>query len=238
MSDNKDYIDRIIDLFCESYYNARKEPYSIGRGKKHYYNSIERQYVVNLISIYKQSKPDADTETALSDFQKLFDVIMNHKYESPYLSSVTLFKVCYKLNDYKNYIQNKHSKKEFNEDANTWYNSDKTSNAVAILDNKVSKITKLPEIDKRYYTEDEETVIKEELLRFARARDENYSPETVNEWIRCFSELNYTVSKVVKCIRLAKLQPKYKTKEFAMFLQVDLNEYYRKYLPKKNELPE
>ena len=222
----------IIDLFCESYSSAKGEAYVIGLGKKHYYNSIERQYISNLISIYKQSKPDSDTETALQDFKKLFNTILNYNYDSPYLANVTLFKICFKLNDYKTYITNhKLNKKEFTASSNITQKAD----ALIVSGNisKTSMVTKLPEIEQKYYTNDELDVIKDEMLRLAAARDDKYSEETMFEWIRCFSELNYSASKVVKCIRLAKLQPKYKTKEFAMFLQVDLNEYYTKYPQKK-----
>lgn len=236
MSAEKDYIDRIIEMFCDSYFSAKKEPYIIGLGKKHYYNSADRQYVSNLISVYKQSKPDADTDTALNDFKKLFDTILNYSYESSFLASVTLYKVCHKLNDYKNYITNnkKAGNKEFNTANNAWINNPGTGTALVTVDEKkVSEVTKLPEIDRKYYTPEESKVIKQELLRLALARDENYSIDLVEEWLRSFSELNYTASKIVKCIRLVKLQPKYKTKEFAMFMQVDLNDYYKYYSSKK-----
>ena len=242
MDKEKDFVDKIIDLFCESYKAYKQTEYSIGRGKKHYYPGIDRGYVGYLISIYKKTKSDTDTETALSDFKKLFDAILNHNYSNPYLADITLYKICFKLNDYKAARNSKtNGKAGFDQSSNTWL----SSSSPVLIQNKQTgltvqpdtkyfhQVTKLPEQNVKIYTDDELNVIQDELLRLAKARDENYSPDVAGEWIRCFGELNMSVSQVVKAIRLAKLQPKYASKEFAMFLKVDLNDYYQKYPQKK-----
>ena len=253
MDKEKDFVDRIIDLFCESYKTYKQSEYSIGRGKKYFYPGVDRGYVGYLMSIYKKQKPDADTETALADFKKLFDTIINFNYSAPYLADITLYKICFKLNDYKAARNSKPSNKSgFDQDSNRWSKDINFQEGIAVMSQGISivsspetalmvqpdtkyfhQVTKLPEQSVKLYTDDELNVITDELLRCAKARDENYSQDTVTEWIRCFGELNMSVSQVVKAIRLAKLMPKFASKEFAMFLKVDLNDYYHKYPTKK-----
>lgn len=242
MDKKKDFVDNIIDLFCESYRAAKGIEYSIGKGKTHYYSGVDRGYIGYLLSIYKKASPDADSEKALSDMKKYFDAVMSHNYKNSYLAEVTLYKVCFKLNDYKAARNTQpNNKAGFDQQNNTWHNSTmpmviqkKETGLIVQPDTKYfHQVTKLPEQTVKLYTDDEMNVITDELLRCAKARDENYSQDTVTEWIRCFGELNMSVSQVVKAIRLAKLQPKYASKEFAMFLKVDLNDYYHKYPTKK-----
>lgn len=242
MKKDKDFVDNIIDLFCESYKAAKGIEYSIGKGKTHYYSGVDRGYIGYLISIYKKASPDSDSDKALSDMKKYFDAVLSHKYSNTYLNDITLYKVCFKLNDYKAARNAQPSNKGgFDQANNTWSNSTslmviqkKETGLIVQPDTKYfHMVTKLPEQTIKLYTDDELNVITDELLRCAKARDENYSQDTVSEWIRCFGELNMSVSQVVKAIRLAKLQPKYASKEFAMFLKVDLNDYYHKYPTKK-----
>lgn len=242
MDKNKDYIDNIIDSFCDIYESEKKTMYAIGRGKKHYYPGAERAWVGNLISIYRSTKPDADTQTALEDFRKLFQVILKHKYSSAYLQDVTLYKVCFKLNEYREAIRNpQYTKKGFDPGKNHWNSinqntlliENKTTTAVCINKDKFYSVTKLPVQNITVYSLEELDIIKDELLRFAAARDENFTLAVIEEWIKCFEELGYSVSKVVKSIRLAKLQPKFNTTEFAIFTQINTDEYYQKYPHKK-----
>jgi hypothetical protein len=253
MDKKKDFVDNIIDLFCESYKAAKGMEYSIGKGKTHYYSGVDRGYIGYLLSIYKKASPDADSEKALSDMKKYFDAVLSHEYPNSYLQEVTLYKVCFKLNDYKAARNTKPSNKGgFDQGSNRWSKDINFQEGIAVRSQGLSvvsspetalmvqpdtkyfhQVTKLPEQTIKLYTDDEMNVITDELLRCAKARDENYSQDTVTEWIRCFGELNMSVSQVVKAIRLAKLQPKYASKEFAMFLKVDLNDYYHKYPTKK-----
>lgn len=245
MTEKKDFIDEIIELFCRCYKLHKGIEYSIGRGKKHYYPGLERNWIGNLISIYKQSKPESDTKMALRDFEKLFNTLFNHNYGNSYLGDITLYKICFKINEYRTAIRNpdKINKKGFDITQNTWHNQQEKSliqiapqlpAQLKVADEKFYQVTKLPQQIIREYTNEEIQIIKQELLRLAAARDENFTSDTVEEWIRCFAELNYSVSMVVKAIRLAKLQPKYASKEFAMFLNVDTRSYYEKYQHKKS----
>lgn len=80
------------------------------------------------------------------------------------------------------------------------------------------------------YNANEIKAIKLELLSYAACRNENFSELTINAWINEFSQLNMSPYECIKRIRLSKHEKKYGASEFAIFMNVNLNqfpEYYK-----------
>lgn len=95
------------------------------------------------------------------------------------------------------------------------------------------KILGLPELEYYEYSNSELRAIKLELLSLAGCKNENYSELTINSWINEFSLLNMKPIEVLKRIRLAKHSKRYGVSEFAMFMDLNLNDYGELYKYKK-----
>jgi hypothetical protein len=91
----------------------------------------------------------------------------------------------------------------------------------------------LPELLKKQYSLQERTAIEFELISFSLCKNENYKPEILSAWINEFENMNLTPLQVIKRIRLAKHIQKYGVTEFAIFMNVDLNEYSNIYKHEK-----
>lgn len=226
MTDIKDYIDNIIDLFINAFKEIKGTDYVVARGKKHYYSGIDRGYIGNLISIYRNSKPDSDTETAKKHFNDLFRAILKYKHCSEYLNQVTLYKICYKLNEYRLSMSKRTVPKMRQENGLIALNN--LPPVKFIEDENYRKITKLANPQNKGFTAEEMNIIRTELNRLAIAKAQDYPEETINEWIRCFAEMNWSIPRIVKAIKMAKVSPNF-VKGFAMFTIQDTNEYYSTY---------
>lgn len=91
------------------------------------------------------------------------------------------------------------------------------------------KILGLPELERYEYSDNEIKAIKLEMLSLAGCKNENYSELTINSWINEFSLLNMKPLEVLKRVRLAKHVKKYGVSEFAMFMDVNLNQFSELY---------
>lgn len=225
---NKDFIDNIIDLFINAFKDVKGINYVISLGKKNYYSGIDRSYVGNLISVYRRSKPDSDTETAMKHFDELFRAILKFNHSSAYLNQVTLYKICYKLNDYRLSMMKRKSSSPVQSQDHGLIAMNNLPPIKFVTDETFNKLTKIPQQKNKGYSEEELGIIREELYRLSAAKNENYTDETLNEWIRCFAEMNWSIPRIVKSIKMAKVSPAF-VKGFAMFTSQDTNEYYSTY---------
>lgn len=92
------------------------------------------------------------------------------------------------------------------------------------------------------YSYDEVRQIKNELYRYALAKQETIDKEVIQEWIQSFSEMGMQQWEVIKRIRIAKCSDKYGSTDFSAFVNCNLADYtalYNKQKSKEREqLPE
>lgn len=74
------------------------------------------------------------------------------------------------------------------------------------------------------YSEAEMGFIVSELNSLKTVRQENYSKETVREWVKLFWEQKYTANQVCKRIRAVKEAKVYSKVTFADFVNAEIND--------------
>lgn len=84
------------------------------------------------------------------------------------------------------------------------------------------------ELQKAEYTIEQKKAIELTIYQFAQCKNEDLS-KVAKSWINEFAELNMPYFEVIKRIRLAKHEKKYGNTEFAIFMNINLDNYSELY---------